>query len=251
MISLNLPVSRLVVMGSLLAALLAPRGAGAVVGGAEEQGGLSRSGIMLVTRAGMCSGIVVAPDAVLTAAHCVAGGRDYRVHFRDESGEPVLLEPAATMIHNGFNPDAVRNRRPSVDLALVRLRDPLPARFLPAALASLPPAKGTVIAVGGYGTAGRDDARSTGRFRVAPATVIEPYGPSRILLWGEGRNAGACAGDSGGMMALAETVVAVTGWSAAATGRGCGGLTQGILLGPQRDWIDATLAGWNRAAQWR
>jgi hypothetical protein len=235
----------------LLAFLLMPQGAQAIVGGNEDRGALSRSGIMLVTRSGMCSGIVVAPDAVLTAAHCVAGKAEYRVHFRDEAGEPVLLAPAATAIHRGYNPSAVRDRRPSVDLALIRLDEPLPARFEPASLLTTPPGKGAAIVVGGYGITGRNDARSTGRFRVAGATAIEPYGPSRILLWGEGRDAGACEGDSGGPMAVADTVAAVTGWSSAANGRGCGGLTQGILLGPQRAWIDTILSGWSRAAQWR
>ncbi|MET0427461.1 MAG: trypsin-like serine protease [Microvirga sp.] len=235
----------------LAAVLLSAQGASAVVGGSESQGALSRSGIMLVTRTGMCSGIVVAPDAVLTAAHCVAGKGEYRIHFRDEAGEPVLLAPAATVVHRGFNPNAVQDRRPSIDLALVRLNAPLPARFEPASLLAVSPAKGAAIAVGGYGITGRNDARSTGRFRIATATAIEPYGPSRILLWGEGRNAGACEGDSGGPMAVADTVAAVTTWSSAATGRGCGGLTQGILIGVQRDWIDATLGSWNRAAQWR
>lgn len=235
----------------LLAILLLPQGANAIVGGAEDRGALSRSGVMLVTRSGMCSGIVVAPDAVLTAAHCVAGKAEYRVHFRDEAGEPVLMAPAATAIHKGYNPSAIQDRRPSVDLALVRLSEPLPARFEPASLLTMPPVKGAAIVVGGYGITGRNDARSTGRFRVASATAIEPYGPSRILLWGEGRDAGACEGDSGGPMAVADIVAAVTSWSTAVNGRGCGGLTQGILLGPQRGWIDATLSGWSRVAQWR
>ncbi|MBM6592380.1 S1 family peptidase [Microvirga pudoricolor] len=233
-----------------LLGLLAPGGAGAIVGGAADSGPLSRSGIMLVTRTGMCSGIVLAPDVVLTAGHCVAGDRDYRVHYRN-GREPVLLVPAARTVHPGYNAKAVENRRPSVDLALVRLADPLPASFETATLASAPPPKGAALTVGGYGVAESDDPRSTGTFRIAAATAIEPYGPSRILLWGEGRRAGACQGDSGGPMAVGHEVAAVTIWSSAANGRGCGGLTQGILVGPQRDWIDRTLAGWGRAAQWR
>ena len=38
----------------------------------------------------MCSAVMVAPDVLLTAAHCVAGSREFRVHFRDQAGEPVL-----------------------------------------------------------------------------------------------------------------------------------------------------------------
>jgi hypothetical protein len=181
----------------------------------------------------------------------VAGNREYRLHYRNGAGEPVLLAPAAKAVHGGYNAKAVENRRPSVDLALVRLPDPLPASFEAATLLSATPPKGTALAVGGYGVVSEDDPRSTGTFRLAPAVAVEPYGPSRILLWGEGRRAGACQGDSGGPMASGDEIAAVTSWSSAATGRGCGGLTQGILLGPQRDWIDRTLSGWGRAARWR
>jgi hypothetical protein len=51
-------------------------------------------------------------------------------------------------------------------------------------------------------------------------------------------------------MASGATVAAITSWAAPSKGRSCGGLTQGILVGPQREWIDRVLKGWNRAALW-
>jgi hypothetical protein len=48
----------------------------------------------------------------------------------------------------------------------------------------------------------------------------------------------------------APGVFAVTTWASGAKGRICGEYSQGVLLGPQRAWIDATLAGWGRAARW-
>ena len=73
---------------------------------------------------------------------------------------------------------------------------------------------------------------------------------SRILLWAEdgaAGGAGACGGDSGAPLFLAdgETVAAIVAWtSGAERGKRCGGLTQGPLIAPQRDWIEATLARW-------
>jgi hypothetical protein len=230
--------------------LLQAAPAQAIVGGAEDRGPLAGASVMLVTPSGMCSAVVVARDAVLTAAHCVADATAYRVHFRDEAGKPVLLTPAAKAVHAGYNAKAVENRRPSVDLALVRISEPLPARFQQATLSGAMPAKGSGIVVGGYGVADGADPKTTGTFRTSPLTSIEPYGQSRILLWGEGQSAGACQGDSGGPMASGTSVVAITSWSSAANGRGCGGVTQGVLVGPQRDWIDKTLKSWGRAAQW-
>ncbi|KMO43289.1 hypothetical protein VQ03_08975 [Methylobacterium tarhaniae] len=57
--------------------------AAAVVGGAEApDAALARSSVMVLSsRGGVCTGIVLARDAVLTAAHCAAPGAEHRVHF--------------------------------------------------------------------------------------------------------------------------------------------------------------------------
>lgn len=253
--------------------------AAAVVGGVEDTGALSRAAVMVLSsRGGMCSAVVVARDAVLTAAHCAgttgsagsagatdaggaggaAGRIEYRVHFRDEAGAPVLISPAAIAVHPGYAADAVAARRPSVDLALLRLPEPLPARFEAATLAAASPGAGSTLVLGGYGVLREGDARSTGTFRSAKLAVTEPYGPSRILVWLKGDNTGACLGDSGGPVAIrspdgADTVVAVTAWAKGPRkgGRDCGDLSQAVRLGPERDWIDRTLAAWGRSARWR
>jgi hypothetical protein len=51
-------------------------------------------------------------------------------------------------------------------------------------------------------------------------------------------------------MASGTSVAAITSWSSPAKRRSCGGVTQGILVGPQREWIDRILKSWNRAALW-
>lgn len=237
-------------------AALAPGSAGAVVGGQDGEAALARGAVMVLnSRGGMCSAVVVAPDAVLTAAHCVAGPDAVRVHYRGPDGGPVLVEPAARAIHPGYEPRAVETRKRSVDLALLRTPEPLPGRFVPAALSASSAPKGEAVTVGGFGVAREGDARSTGTFRVAALRAVEPYGPARILLWAsdpDGRGRGACEGDSGGPLFVeAGSVAAVTSWAAGAGRRGCGGVTQGVLLGPQRAWLDRTLSAWGRTASWR
>ncbi|WP_414471686.1 S1 family peptidase [Microvirga sp. M2] len=235
-----------------LALPLAATGAKAIVGGAEDQGPLaSRSVMVLSSNGGVCSAVVVARDVVLTAAHCVTGADEHRVHFRDAAGEPVLIPLAAKAVHPGYNAKAIQTRQRSIDLALVRIPEALPERFERAMLTAAPPAKDEPIVVGGYGLAREGDAKTTGTFRTASLRVTEPYGPSRILLWTQGSGAmGACQGDSGGPMASGALIAAVTSWSSPTRGKSCGGITQGILLGPQKDWIDRTLRAWNRAASW-
>ena len=236
----------------LLAMALPLTGAQAIVGGVEDNGPLARRSVMVLSsNGGVCSAVVVAPDVVLTAAHCVTGAAEHRVHFRDESGEPVLIEPAAKAVHPAYDAKAIEARRRSIDLALVRVPEPLPGRFETASLSLDGLGKGEAVTVAGWGLARKNDPKTTGTFRAATLKVIEPYGPSRILLWSQGVGAmGACQGDSGGPMANRDLVVAITSWSSATRGQDCGGITQGILVAPQRAWIDRTLAGWSRAARW-
>src|ERR687894_2414049 len=107
----------------------------AIVGGVPDQGPLSRATVMVLSsKGGMCSAVVVARDAVLTAAHCVTGASDHRVHFRGEDGQPVLIPPKAKAVHPGYDSKAVEARRRSIDLALLQLPEPLPARFQTAGL---------------------------------------------------------------------------------------------------------------------
>jgi hypothetical protein len=237
----------------LLVVLALP--AHAIVGGAEDAGPLSRATVMVLSsKGGMCSGIVVAPDVVLTAAHCAAGADEHRVHYRGDDGAPVLITPAAKALHPGFDAKAIETRRRSIDLALIRVPAPLPARFESAILSAAAAPKGTALHVGGYGVAAEGDARSTGTYRAARVAVVEPYGPSKILVWAAPASgpAGACTGDSGGPIASenSATPFAVTTWATGPKGRGCGQYSQGVLLGPQRAWIDRILAGWGRAARW-
>lgn len=218
----------------------------AVVGGAEA---VPAGAVMvLASNGGMCSAVVLAADAVLTAGHCVAGSHALRVHFRGSDGAPVLIEVAGKVVSPGYDAGAVAGRRRSIDLALLRTAEPLPGRFAPALLTAAASQTGETLTVAGYGAARPGDPRSTGTYRSVALPVVEPYGPSRILVWLRGaRTSGACQGDSGGPVTSADgAVVAVNAWIDGA----CGGLTQAVRLGPQRDWIDRTLAGWDRAANW-
>ena len=235
-----------------LALSLPATGVHAIVGGAEDQGPLARQSVMVLSsNGGVCSAVVLAQDVVLTAAHCVSGAAEHRVHFRDDAGGPVLIVPVAEAVHPGYNAKAIETRQRSIDLALVRIPEALPARFEEATLTAARVQENEWVTVGGYGLAREGDAKSSGTFRTAVLTAVEPYGPSRILLWAEGSGtAGACQGDSGGPMSAGAAVAAITSWSSPAKGKSCGGLTQGVLVGPQREWIDRILRGWNRSAVW-
>lgn len=240
------PKRRRAALTVLAAALsLAGRPAGAIVGGAEAPAG--GAVMVLSSNGGVCTGLVLAPDTVLTAGHCVAAGREHRVHFRDDAGAPVLVEVSGRAVHPGYDAGAASGRRKSIDLALLRTATPLPPRFAPVTLSAALSRAGERLTLAGYGAARAGDPRSTGTYRSVGLPVIEPYGPSRILVWLKGDAAGGCQGDSGGPITGPDgAVLALAAW----IGGTCGGLTQGVLVGPQRGWIDRVLDGWGRGARW-
>ncbi len=229
-------------------ALVGPTGAGDEVGSAVIMVLNSGGGL-----AGYCSGLVVAPDAILTAAHCVPPGAAVRVHYRAPDGAPVLLDVAAVERHPAYRADAIRTRERSVDLALVRLPAPLPAPFRPVPYGDAGPHEtGTRFRLAGFGLTREGDPRSAGRLRVASVEQRDP--PSAVLLWARdpaGRGTGACTGDSGGPVFAADRNVAAAlmVWSAGAGTSRCGLLTQAVWLEPQRAWIDGVLARWRAAGR--
>ena len=225
----------------------AARPASAIVGASSDASEtVADSAVMVLQRsgpeAGFCTGLVVGPRAVLTAAHCVPPGADLRVHFKNAAGASVLLPVAGVICHPGYRPDAIAKRERSIDLAMVTLADPLPERFRPATLSASGAAEvGERFTVAGFGLGREGEARTSGRLREVALAARAPL--SDVLLWAEDPShggAGACTGDSGGpVLDGSGAVAALTLWSAGTGTRRCGALTQALWLAPYRAWIAA------------
>src|SRR3954467_14177464 len=79
--------------------------AAAMVGGAPARDeGAARAVVTIVgSRGTFCSGALIAPDLVLSAAHCVMPGADYKIVHYDAKRQPQLLEVRRTASHPQFN----------------------------------------------------------------------------------------------------------------------------------------------------
>jgi secreted trypsin-like serine protease len=228
--------------------------AGAMVGGAPvtEGTGPGRHVVLIVgSRGNSCTGTAIARDLVLTVAHCVLPGADYKIVEFDAAHQPTLRNITSVVRHPGFRLDSLLGHHATADVALLKLAAPLPAAITPAPLANRAMVRvGDAFTVTGYGLTVRGDGRSGGRIRAAALVATGQPGNLQIRLVdpatnGDKAGLGACTGDSGAP-AFEETdgqfaVVGVVSWSTGPRGSdGCGGLTGITPLVLYRDWIVTT-----------
>ena len=127
-----------------------------------------------------CSGVLIAPDLVATAAHCVGGGklaseggdRVIRFHTGAYPGHlSTVREVARIMRHPLYRPDALGAReRLSGDLALLRLSEPVPGTVAKPIPLGDPIAPGERLLIASWpGGAG-----SRARERICPAITTGP-----------------------------------------------------------------------------
>ncbi|WP_029003702.1 S1 family peptidase [Azorhizobium doebereinerae] len=231
-----------VLLGAGALLLQAPP-AQAIVSGRSGGGVAGPHTVMIVsTRGASCSGTAIAPDLVLTAAHCVAPPGNYAVALVG-AATPRLIPALRISVHPRFDPDQYRNRHPTPDLALVKLAEALPSSIRPAPLsddANLP-ARGTEFLVAGFGMSSDGADATAGTLRCVSLPSVGTTGGIMARLSPTLGLAGACTGDSGGPAFLGNTLAGVIGWATGPGGaRGCGGVTGITLVGLHRDWIDAT-----------
>lgn len=230
------------------------------LGGSQSSAnsGLSAHLVMVLSREGnrhgACTGTVVASNVVLTAAHCVAGKKQVVVAYA-ESGSHVLQRVVARALHPGFS----RNASVSVDVALIRLERPLPARLspLPIDRGESDHAIGASRLVAGFGMQRENDEASAGTLRSANMQVLPRLFPRFMRLGtsvdAELSDAAICTGDSGGpVLDRSESppriVGVIYGRERFGSAKSCGTIAQAVRLAPQRQWIDATLAKFSGGA---
>jgi secreted trypsin-like serine protease len=246
----------MVLAAALNLALAAPAPA-IVGGGAPSAEGIGRNVVTIVgSRGNFCSGTMIAPNVVLTAAHCVQSGATYKIVEYDAQRRPQLRDVARIATHPQFNLQSMLAHRATADVALVRLASPLAAARQPppVGVPRIPIPVGGRFTVAGIGVTVHGDGKTGGIVRAAGLIATGRPGNLQIRLVdpvgaGKREGLGACTGDSGGPVFEAQegraVLVGIVSWSTGPNGTaGCGGMTGVTPLALYRDWILRTARDW-------
>jgi hypothetical protein len=243
-----------VIAVALSAALAGLSPAHAINGGKSAPADIAAQTVQIVsTRGSICSAAVIARDLLLTAGHCVQPKANYAVSI-DEGLGPRIVPITDIKLHPKYDPHQFEKLKPSPDMAIVKISEPLPARFHPARLATEQalPKPGDAFTLAGYGFSIDGNPDSVGKVRAVVLPSVGNTGGIMVRLSaGHGSSAGACTGDSGGPVFRGDVLAAVIGWIntpvdrncgwvSTPEGRNCGSVTGATLVALQREWIVTT-----------
>jgi hypothetical protein len=171
----------------------------ALVGADLADRTIQRYTIAIGSAKGRCTGVVLAQNIVLTAAHCIVPGE--KLWVGDSAGvAPQSIAPSRLSAVDEIVQHPLWSRKDvgSPDLAILKLATPLPDRFIPATLGARHLAEGDNLIAAGYGKTSADEKRPPLELRAVLLQVTRAFrGWAILTATGEDR-AGGAPGDSGG-----------------------------------------------------
>ena len=130
--------------------------AAALVGADVADRAVQRYTVLVASAKGKCSGVVLAQDIVLTAAHCVQGFSNLQVGGNIGGGSLPSTAPSPVneaVVHPLYKP----KDSGSPDLAILKLAKPLPGPFIPVVINPKSLAEGDDLIAAGYGQTSAND----------------------------------------------------------------------------------------------
>ena len=150
----------------LAACLLYADRADALVGADLADRTIQRYTVVVGSPKGRCTGVVLAQDIVLTAAHCIVPGEKLWVGDTIGGGSQPLPPSRLSAVDEIVQHPLFSSKDTgSPDLAILRLAKPLPDRFIPAVLGPRHLAEGDNLIAAGYGKASTELAARRSRPR--------------------------------------------------------------------------------------
>jgi hypothetical protein len=201
-----------------------------------------------------CSGTLVAPNVVVTAAHCVAGGCSRRVFTGEDvafPGDGQVIAVRDAVAHPGYRPPSPVN-----DLAVLILAEP--ADVAPRGIAAADAVRAAAtVRLAGYGNTDAFSSGGYGRRRMVdvPLASTDPrYGADVATEFVAGApflDRDSCNGDSGGPAYVQAGddwyLAGATSRATASSRRPCGDGGIYTTVSAHLDWVRSVPGGrWGR-----
>jgi secreted trypsin-like serine protease len=233
--------ARIVLTALAMLALSAPPAIALVGGAPPANQAVARHVVLILGEHSLCTGVVIAPDLVLTAAHCVLENGKYRL-VTFEGRRPSVKDVARVVPHPQFS-----LRVDAPDIALVKLATSPSPKLIPAAFSDrrAPPTVGERFLVAGFGVATQGERKTAGTLRAATLVATDRPNSQQLSLvdpkkLGESAGLGVCNGDSGGPVfdERDRALVGIVSWTGRTDGEPVCGFVSGVIpLARYRYWI--------------